>query len=268
MVAGCAYAEYPTATDDLGEVARLTDQAQRLTSSRFGLPLQGQGWINLVVTRGEDQFNRFVDATGIGEPWLSASKKIGSLRIYQPRHCLGTWIGPQGRVRGTAPLFLHEAAEDQIFWYGGEHLAPWLYEVVGMDSCLTLLGHPGQLCITWESSSGLREKGELPDPGGWPSLLLKRAATGRISRFEHLVTAKLTGLGREDVVTAHAYYRYLLLTRREGLGKYVRAFATNRDSVENFRAAFSLAPGKLTEELRTILLSSTPEVPAGRPAGK
>ena len=94
------------------------------------------------------------------------------------------------------------------------------------------------------------------------------AATGRICRLEHMVTAKLTGLGKEEIVTSHAYYRYLLLTKREALGKYLIAFQKEPDSVANFAAAFEMKPDAVTAALRTVLLGAPPIVPLGRPAGK
>ena len=266
--AGSASSEGAKGIQGLGETARLADQAQRLTSLRFGLPLQGEGWIRLITVPGQENFNAFVDSLKLDEKWAAVSKQIGSVRLGRFRHGIAAWTPPGSSAKSLARLFLAVTAEDQLYWHGGEKVPAWLTETVGNDTCLVLLGRPGPGGVTVESSTGLSTQAALEKPEAWPALLLKRAATGRICRFEHMVTAKYTGLGREDVVTGVSFYRYLLLTKREELGKYLLAFMEEPDSAKNFAAAFGMGPEEVTTALRTVLLGAPPIVPLERPAGK
>jgi len=266
--AGSALAEGEKGMPALGDLARLADQAQRLTSLRFGLPLQRMGRVKLIVVTGQERFDDFVDALKLNEQWASFAKRIGSLRLFRTRYLLASWTTPGSTARSCARVLLHMTAESVLYRHGGVEVPAWLTEAVGHDTCLTLLGRSGRQGYTFEDSAGISKMEALDEPEGWPSLLLKRAATGRICRLEHMVTAKHAGLGREDVITSLAYYRYLLLTKRAGLGKYLVAFKQKRDVAGIFVGAFVTTPEAVTNALRTILLGAPPIVPLGRPAGR
>ncbi|MEN8149348.1 MAG: hypothetical protein ABFS86_05965 [Planctomycetota bacterium] len=268
MACGSVLAESPTGGSPLGELARLGDQVQRLTSRRFSLTPRGLSWMMLVVARGQPQFHTFVDRCGLPEPRRSTCKRLGFLRMWQPRPFISTFVVPMADVRNARLRLNHALAEMVLRNSGGPHVPAWILEAAGMDANLTFSGRPGPLCVVYEESTGLRQKEQLGDPAGWPALLLRRAATGRIARLEHMISAQFQALGTEDVITAHAYYRLLHLTRRKGLGGYVAAHKVSKDSAANFQASFGITPDHLTEELRTVLLGSPPIVPPGRPAGK
>ena len=229
---------------------------------------QGQGWMLLIVARGQPQFHTFVDRCGLPEPRRSVCRKLGFLRKWQPRPFISTFVVPMADVRNARLRLNHALAEMVLRWTGGQHTPPWLLESVAMDGCLTLSGRPGPLCVVYEESTGLSQKAQLDNPEGWPAMLLRRAATGRIARFEHMISAQFQALGTEDVITGHAFYRLLLLTRRDGLGKYLGSYRKEKDGTKNFVSAFGITPDRLTEELRTVLLGAPPIVPPGRPAGK
>jgi hypothetical protein len=268
MACGSVLAESPDGGAALGELARLGDQVQRLTTRRFGLPSRGLSWMMFVVARGQEPFHTFVDRQGLPEPRRSTCRKLGFLRMWQPRPFISTFVAPMADVRNARLRLNHALAEMVLTNAGGPNTPAWLYEAVGMDANLTFEGVPGPLCVVYEESTGLRTKEQLDDPAGWPALLLRRAATGEIARFEHLISAQFQALGTEDVITGHAYYRLLCLTKRKGLGGYLAAHVVSKDSTANFRASFAITPDRLTEELRTVLLGAPPIVPPGRPAGR
>jgi hypothetical protein len=256
MACGAVTAEPVGHAKSLGDLARMGDQAHRLTALRFGTGMRGTGWIILVAASGKQQFDRYIDALGVQDPWRSNMKKLGTSRVFRPRHAVATFIGPMGDPRNRAPLFLHTLPENLLLQQAPQRVPAWLHEAVGIDTCFTFIDRPGTLCVAYESSTGLRVKGALDDGSGWPPLLLKRAASGHLPKFEHMVTAQLQALGHEDLMAAHAYYRWLLLNRREKLATYLVTVRTEKDRVKAFTDSFGMKPEELTAALVKVLLGS------------
>ena len=154
-------------------------------------------------TRG--QFEQFVTRCGaFDQRWIGICKKLGTARAYSPRYFCATFSGA-----GVRALFTHTVAED-VLAFTARDCPAWLFESAAMDASLTLLGRPGTVCVTYEESLGLRLKDPLKDPEDWGRQLLRRAGMGDFPRFELLVLTQLAALGREDLIPAHAYFRFFL----------------------------------------------------------
>ncbi|MHC4469554.1 MAG: hypothetical protein ACYS99_01195 [Planctomycetota bacterium] len=223
------------------EMARLGQQVQVLTCSRFGLPVHRGNWYTLVVAGTQQQFAQFVDRCGaFQEPWLSACKKLGTARAYGPRLFAATFGDAY-----LGGLFSHCVGEDALCWVVGQKTPAWLHEAVAMDASLTLIGNPGTVCVTYEESLGLREKDPLRDPEDFGRRLLRSAGLGDLPRFELMMFTQLAAIGREDLIAAHAYYRFLHLTERQGLSDFAVRLKNGEKQEEAVQAAFGRKPEEI-----------------------
>ena len=239
---GAATAETVGNGKAAGELARLCHRATLLVTKRFGIHTRPLGWIHLIVTNGQAQFNSFLDRSGVfQEPMLSNLKQLGSARAYNPRHFDASYVGGMGDPINRAPLFIHAAAEDVLAFQTGKQVPAWLSEAVGVDANLILVGRPGPLCVVFEESSGLNLKDQLENPDDWPRRLLRQAVLGTLPKLPNLLRAQYQALGVEDVIAAREYYRYLMLTHREGFGIYLKQQAESVEPEVAFKEGFGMS---------------------------
>ena len=104
----------------------------------------------LIVANGQPQFHTFVDRCGLPEPRRSNCRKLGFLRMWQPRPFISTFVVPMADVRNARLRLNHALAEMVLRNSGGQHVPAWILEAVGMDANLTFAGRPGPLCVVYE----------------------------------------------------------------------------------------------------------------------
>lgn len=239
---GAATAETVGSASAAEELARLGHRATLLVTKRFGIPTRPPGWVQLIVASTQSQFQSFLDRSGaFQEPMLSTLKALGTARAYSPRHFSSSFCGGVGDPLICAELFIHAAAEDVLIFEIGVESPAWLSEAVGVDANLILRGAPGPLCLVYEQSTGLNMKEMLENPADWPRALLRQAILGTLPHLNLLIRAQYQALSPEDVVAAREYYRYLLLTHREGLGAYLKKHGEGLDPEKAFAEAFGIS---------------------------
>jgi hypothetical protein len=248
---GAVEAETLGMSESADRVAREVHRGHLYTTQVLGVPPRGTGWLIVSVVPDMVRFSAFLDGTGMQEPWLSACKKLGTTRGAQPRLFAAAAAANPEACTG---LFIHCAAEIVLFQEFGQELPAWLYESSGVDACLAVLGQPGPVCIPMESSAGLVMKGNFSRPETWAPLLLRRAATGDIVHLESLFTAQIQALGTEDLMVAHAFYRYLFLTAPDGLREFLRGLSREEEQTEAFEQAFNAGPREIEEEWASLYL--------------
>jgi len=235
------------------EIARTLHQGQVLASMRFGLPPAGKGWVTASVAKGRAQYDALVDRIGFGERGIAISKAIGNFRLFQPRHCLASFVGEVGDPRNRIPLFLHYVGENVLWWHGGRGVPAWLDEAAGLDVNLTLVGRPGPTCVTWEESGGLTNRERFDEHAHWPPLLVRRAALEDLPRMELLLRAQIQALGPEDILASHAYLRWLRIERGGKLADYLRNLSEEQAPEPAFEGAFGMTAEELTRALAALL---------------
>ncbi len=239
---GAAMAETVGNGNAAAELAKLGHRATLLVTKRFGIHTRPLGWIQLIVTNGREQFNSFLDRAGVfQEPRLSNMKRLGTARAYRPRHFVASYVGSMGDPTNRAPLFIHSAAEDVLTFQTGKQPPAWLAEAVGVDANLILRGRPGPLCVVFEQSSGLNLKERLENPADWPRQLLRQAVLGTLPKLPNLLRAQFQALSPDDVIAAREYYRYLILTHREGFAVYLKQLTGNAEPEDAFQEGFGIS---------------------------
>jgi len=237
---GSAVAEVPSDKGAADRLARAGHQAQLLTSLNNGLPPLGVGWIDISVANGAEQFRQFLDGTGLPDSEKAACLQIGSSRGFAPRHYVASWRDGGGDAAALAPLFVHCAAEDALFWRTGQRCPAWFHEAVGIDACLLICRKPGTPCAVLEESAGLLIKEAFTEPARWGVILARMLARRERPLLPELLRTQLQALGPEDLIAGHALYRYLTITAPESLPLYVTeiAGAGSPDPEETFAKVF------------------------------